>query len=159
MPQAETQSVIALANVKLAPALPRPSPAAVFRRSLRAVATRFDRSRRVILLLAAVWVLNGFDLCFTMLEANGSFFRELNPMAARLLSSPYALVTYKLTLVFLGSVVLIKHRTLRIAELGCWFLLATYSYLWIRWAEYYDHVTVTLSDPCIVGPVLGQAGH
>lgn len=156
MQRQELQSTMSLAGVDLAGAIDRvqrPSRCVAAWQAFVAIAGQFDRSRRVMLLLAAVWVLNAFDLCFTIIESNGRFFRELNPMAAQLLDTPVALATYKVSLVFMGSFILLKHRRRRISELGCWFLLCTYSYLWVRWAEYYDHLTVTLNDPCVVTPL------
>lgn len=159
MQQQDLQPTMSLVGLDLARAMDRtqrPSRLTAAWQALVALAGRFDRPRRVVLLLAAVWVLNAFDLGFTIIEANGRLFRELNPMAAQLLENPIALATYKVSLVFMGSFILLKYRRRRVSELGCWFLFFTYSYLWVRWAEYYDHVTVTLSDPCVVTP-LGSA--
>lgn len=159
MQRQELQSTMSLPGLDLARAFERaqrPSRSAAAWQALVTMAGHLNRPRRVMLLLAAVWVLNAFDLCFTIIESSGRFFRELNPMAAQLLDTPVALATYKVSLVFMGSFILLKYRRRRISELGCWFLLFTYSYLWVRWAEYYDHLTVTLSDPCVVTP-LGSA--
>lgn len=96
------------------------------------------RSRRVLLLLAAVWVLNIFDLGFTLVETTHGHFTELNPIAAHILDGPeYVLICFKLGLLTFGSVILLTLRTLRLAELGCWMLLATYIYVAVRWYAYY----------------------
>src|ERR1051326_2600361 len=83
------------------------------------------RTRRVWLLLAAVWVLHTFDLKFTMAEAATNHFEELNPIAAKLIGYPeVALVVYKLGLLGIGTGILLYLRRHSVAELGCWFLLS-----------------------------------
>jgi hypothetical protein len=96
------------------------------------------RARRVLLALAAVWVLNIFDLGFTLVESSHGHFTELNPIAASILSRPdYFLIAFKLGLLTLGSIILLVLREHRLAELGCWLLLAAYLYVGARWYAYY----------------------
>lgn len=109
------------------------------------------RPRRVLLLLAAIWVLNVFDLGYTLLESTRHQFVEMNPVAARLIDAPpSALVTYKATLVVIGSVLLLIFSWHSTAEWACWFLLATYLYVGIRWTLYYSDLHHEL-----VGPMMG----
>lgn len=113
---------------------------------------------RVLVLLSTIWVLNLFDLCYTLLEANGRHFRELNPVAAYLLDHPHALVLYKASLVTIGSVILLSHRRVRLVEFSCWFVLAAYVYVAIRWSMYFSDLHVCLADPAVtVEPLLGVA--
>ena len=109
-----------------------------------------DRPRRVLYLLAGVWVLNFMDLGLTITESEARLFRELNPLAAQMLGEPLALVMYKASLVWIGSWILLRFRARRLTELACWFLLATYSYVGLRWHQYYSDVIVTFHDPCVV---------
>lgn len=115
------------------------------------------RPRRVLIALAAVWVINVFDLGFTILEAGRFTFVEMNPVAANLIHAPpYALAVYKFTLLSIGTVILLSYRRHRVCELACWFVLAAYVALAFRWSAYYDHVAVTLDDPVVnVCPVTG----
>jgi hypothetical protein len=134
-----------------APAL-RPTPANG-QPATRDAACRFPwltRPRRVLLVLCAVWVLNAFDLGYTLLEATRSSFVEINPLAARLLSAPpYVLILYKAALVVASSLRLLSLRRHRVVELGCWFLLAAYVYVGARWIFYYEDLLGTLGDPTV----------
>jgi len=106
------------------------------------------RPRRVLLVLAAMWVLNLFDLGFTLVEAGRSHFHELNPVAARFLAQPsYVLAAYKAILVGLGSTILLALARRRIAELTAWFLLGVYILVAIRWSLYYKHLNDSPVDP------------
>lgn len=110
----------------------------------------WGRSQRVLYALAAIWVLNLFDLSFTITESKAKLFRELNPLAATMLDHPHALVLYKSSLVVIGSWLLLRYRRRRLTELACWLLLATNGYVGIRWQQYYADVMVTFHDPCVI---------
>lgn len=110
----------------------------------------WGRSQRVLYVLAAIWVLNFFDLGFTITESNAKLFRELNPLAATMMDHPHALVLYKTSLVVIGSWLLLRYRRRRLTELACWLLLATNGYVGIRWQQYYADVMVTFHDPCVI---------
>lgn len=110
------------------------------------------RPRRVLFVLAAVWVLNLADLHHTLLEASSRHFSEMNPLAAWLLrQTPALLVAYKALLVGVGSSIMLCFRQHRLAELGCWFVLAVCAGVGLRWELYFDHVAETLSDPTVNG--------
>lgn len=115
------------------------------------------RQRRVLLLLAAIWVLNFFDLESTLIESRRWFFDELNPLAASLLGLPDGfLVGYKAFMVAAGSTILVGLRRHRAAELGCWFLLAVYASVTARWSLYYHYAIAALDDPATnIHPVTG----
>ncbi len=110
----------------------------------------WGRSQRVLYVLAAIWVLNFFDLGFTITESKAKLFRELNPLAATMMDHPHALVLYKTSLVVIGSWLLLRYRRRRLTELACWLLLATNGYVGIRWQQYYADVMVTFHDPCVI---------
>ena len=116
------------------------------------------RPRRILLLLAAVWVINVFDLGYTLLESLHAAFVELNPVAAKLLGiSPVAVVAYKMGLTGISSSILLCYRRHRVSELGCWFLLTVHLYVAICWIVYYQHKLVCLCDPAVnVEPILGM---
>jgi hypothetical protein len=113
------------------------------------------RPRRILLLLGAVWVLNVFDLGYTLLEATRGSFVEMNPVAAPLLAAPtYALVVYKAALVITSSAILLVLRRHRVVEVGCWFLLAVYVYVATRWILYYQDLLSGVDDPTVTVPRL-----
>lgn len=116
-----------------------------------------NRPRRILLALAGMWVINAFDLGYTMLESNRVNFVELNPLAAQLLDGPHhGLVTYKAGLVLAGSVILLALRRQRLAEYSAWMLLGAYVLVAIRWNSYYVELAQSLSDPAVnVCPLTG----
>jgi len=124
---------------------PAPAPAERTGRGFR----RLTRPRRILLALAAVWVLNVFDLGFTLLETTRQHFVEVNPVAATLLHDPAALTAYKSALVCIGSAILLCYRRERVSEMGAWFLLCTYLAVGLRWHAYYEDVFDSLSDPAV----------
>lgn len=116
--------------------------------------TWLNRPRRVLLTLGAVWVLAVFDLGFTLMEAGTADFVELNPIAAGLLSGPPNMVmAFKFSLLTLGTFILLMVRRHFVAELGCWFLLATKTYVALRWLSYYSCLVGGYSDPLIEAPL------
>jgi uncharacterized protein DUF5658 len=108
-----------------------------------------DRATRVLAVLSLIWVLNFFDLSYTVLESSGRHFRELNPVAAALLESPIALVAYKAALVAVGSTILLLYRNVRVVEWGSWLVLAAYVWVAIRWSLYFADLAVCATDPVI----------
>jgi hypothetical protein len=115
------------------------------------------RARRVLFTLAAVWIINLLDLGYTLLESFHHWFIELNPVAARLIGeSPTVLVGYKLALLLISSTILLIYRRHRVAELGCWFLLAVYLHVAVCWSLYYQHRLISFEDPATnVDPIIG----
>lgn len=106
------------------------------------------RPRRVLLLLSAVWVLNAFDLGYTMLESTRQHFVELNPVASALLKGPdHWIVAYKAGLVLCGSSILLALRRFALAECSCWLLFFAYCYVGGLWSRYYQELLITLCDP------------
>lgn len=113
------------------------------------------RPRRVLFILAAVWVLNLFDLHYTLLEAPQRHFRELNPVAAQLLCGPpHLLIAYKLLLVAIGSAIMLSLRNHRATELGCWLIFATYAFVGVCWQAYYAHAMDLFDAPAASVPSL-----
>ena len=119
-------------------------------RTARAVVDFLSRPRRVIGLLLIIWTLNIADLGFTIQESDQRLFLELNPVAANMLKCPpIVLIAYKVTLVLVASAILIRLRRHRVVELSCWFLLAVYGYVGIRWNIYYGDLAIAMSDPAV----------
>lgn len=98
-----------------------------------------NRSRRVLLTLAIVWVISIFDLGFTLAEWGTPDFVESNPLAVSLLKGPsWAVGAFKFGLLTVGTAILLLLRRHSVAELACWFLLATKLYVAVRWFAYFD---------------------
>lgn len=120
---------------------PRPAAARALAapRSWHGFLRHCTRPRRILLLLAVLWLLNVLDLRFTMLEASGNvLFNELNPVAAHLLGNSLdALVAYKLTLVALASLILWRLRSYSPAEWGTWLATAAYAAVFMQWMLYF----------------------
>jgi len=116
-----------------------------------------NRPRRVLLVLAAVWVVNIFDLGYTLLESLHSQFVELNPLAAELMErQPELLIFYKAGLLAPSSLILLIHRRKRATELACWLLLGAYLYVGLCWALYYEQRLLCLDDPATnIDPLIG----
>ncbi len=109
-----------------------------------------NRPRRVLLTLAAVWVISVFDLGFTVGQWGMIEFHELNPLAARLLDGPvHGIAAFKFGFLTSGTIILLALRRHSVAELACWFLLATKVYIAIRWFAYFDCVVHGRSNPLV----------
>ncbi len=108
------------------------------------------RPRRMLISMLGVWLMSAFDLLFTLIENGSSHFYELNPIAAVLLQGPPIIVTvYKFSLLAVGTLILLRLRDHSVAELGCWFLLATTTYVAIRWYCYYEFTTIETLNPVL----------
>lgn len=108
-------------------------------RSLDALGNRLGhrRSRRIVLLLAMLWLCGVFDLVFTLTAHRIGNFAEFNPLAAALLSHTVALIAFKLAMLAVGSAILFAVRHRLIAEIACWALCAVYVVLSAIWLHYY----------------------
>jgi len=102
------------------------------------------RPRRVICLVAGIWLLNGFDLVLTVLAHQQGVLYEGNPIANYLLAfGVTALVLYKIGLVLIGSYPLLRYRTARVTELGTIVILVSYAFLAVHWSECYKLYTLS----------------
>ena len=94
------------------------------------------RTRRVVLILAWIWVLNLFDLSYTLLSQKTGDFEELNPVARLYTHSPAMLAFFKVGMVATGSIVLVAFRRRRFTEAACWGLGIVYTLLALFWFFY-----------------------
>jgi len=86
-----------------------------------------------------IWMLNAFDLAFTILSHEQGFLHEENPLARIMLSHGIAsIILFKLGLVLIGSYPLLRFRKARIAELAACLVFAAYVLLAIRWSMCYE---------------------
>lgn len=104
------------------------------------------RSHRVMCMILGIWLINGFDLVFTILSHEQGVLVEQNPLARKMLElSVASLVLYKIGLVLIGSYPLVKFRTARITEWGTLVVLLCYATLAVRWSDCYEAYSVALS--------------
>ena len=105
------------------------------------------RSHRVICLVSGVWLINGFDLVFTLMSHQQGVLDEANPVARQLLNhGALPLILYKIGLVFIGTYPLLKFRTARVTELAALVILVVYTILAVMWSNCYEVYTVTHSN-------------
>ncbi len=112
-----------------------------------------NRPRRILLSLTLCWVVAVFDLGYTLSESGSNDFVELNPVAMRvLMGSPQVVMAYKFGLLGLTTIILLLLRRYRVAELGCWFLLAAQVYVATRWFTYFDCLLHSRMSVLIAAP-------
>ena len=99
------------------------------------------RSRRVLLLLVLIWMLNGFDLAFTLLANEIGGFHEANPFARPFLRASESLIAFKLASVAVASAILIAFRRRVVTEVACWLLCVVYTVLAFMWVTYYSFLS------------------
>jgi hypothetical protein len=107
------------------------------------------RAHRVVLLVLGIWLLNGFDLVFTLLSHQNGMLDEENPVARHMLAyGTSSIILFKIGLVMIGSYPLLRFRTARITELGSIVILVAYSVLALHWSECFElyHITISNSD-------------
>ncbi len=96
------------------------------------------RGNRVICFVMCIWLLNAFDLAFTLLSHQSGMLYEQNPLARQVLRlGPLSVMLYKLGLVAIGTYPLLKYRKFRISEMAAIIVVFVYSMLAIRWANCY----------------------
>jgi hypothetical protein len=106
-----------------------------------ALTKRLDaRSIRVGVLLAAIAVLNGIDLIYTLFAQNIGMLDEMNPVTAGLFGHGFygSAIGFKIVMVCSGLGILWKLRFSRLAIPACWVLLMTYVWLgtvWVQWVQ------------------------
>jgi hypothetical protein len=98
----------------------------------------WSRSRRVAELLIVLWTIGLTDLWLTLWAHRHTAFVELNPIAARMLSTDAtgALVAFKLTCMLVATLALWLARHTRRCELAAWGMAAIYFALLLRWSDY-----------------------
>lgn len=99
-----------------------------------------NRPRRVLLLLTAVWIVQAFDLGFTLVAHREEAFEELNPAADWALQrGAIGAIVFKVVLVLLGSVILWCCRKRILSECLLWLVFAACVGLSLRWRDYFAY--------------------
>lgn len=115
------------------------------------------RSHRVMILVAGLWLLNAFDLVFTITAFRQRFLYELNPVALHVLArGEIFLVLYKFGLMAIGSYPLLKFRRERVAEMGATLILIVYALVAVHWQDCYEvyaQTDLTTADTAQLDPL------
>lgn len=105
------------------------------------------RSHRVICIVLGIWLLNAFDLMFTILSHQQGLLDEGNPLARQFLQyGTPSVVLFKIGLVLIGSYPLLRFRRMRVAELGAFTILVAYALLSFHWSFCFDQYAITASQ-------------
>jgi len=105
------------------------------------------RAHRVICLVFGIWLLNAFDLIFTVLAHSQGVLDEENPLARMLLGMGIpSIVLFKIGIVLIGTYPLLRFRRARITELGTLVILLAYALLAVHWRECYELYSLTMSS-------------
>lgn len=95
------------------------------------------RPRRVLLLLAAVWIIQGFDLGFTVFAHEYGMFLELNPLGAWALQyGPIGAILFKAAMLAFSSIILWCFRKRLLSECLLWLVVFACVGLALRWQNY-----------------------
>lgn len=112
------------------------------------------RAHRVICLVLAIWLLNGFDLTFTILAHEQGLLQEQNPLARKFLADGLlSVILFKVGLVCIGSYPLLRFRRARITEMATLMILMAYGLLAVHWSECYKLYTLASGGPVNVAEI------
>jgi len=118
-----------------------------------------SRAHRVICLLMGIWLLNGFDLAFTILSHEQGVLHEENPFARHMLQfGTVSIILYKIGMVLVGSYPLLRFRAARITELGTLVILAAYAFLAFRWSVCYELYSFTATNTLNMAEITTAGG-
>ena len=116
------------------------------------------RSHRVICLVLAIWMLNGFDLTFTIMAHQQGVLQEQNPLARRFLEhGPAPIALFKVGLVLIGSYPLLRFRRARVTEMATIAILLAYGLLAVHWSECYRLYALTSGGPVNIAEITTAA--
>ncbi len=98
------------------------------------------RTRRIVILLVAIFTMSVFDLLLTLTYVQGVGMVELNPLARKVMAhgSPTLLTLWKLGIVGGACMVVFLGRRARVAEVGAWIACLVLVALTIHWLRYID---------------------
>ncbi len=118
------------------------------------------RGRRICLLVAAIWIMNAFDLSMTLHAHRHGLLSETNPIAGYfLVLGPFALIMFKILLAGFGGCVLLWSRHHALAEYMTWLAVAVNLSVVARWMSCYEFYEVTLNQgvfPSGIAPAFGM---
>lgn len=104
------------------------------------------RARRILLLLAGLWLMNAFDLTFTLHAHACGLLVEANPVAHAILPmGPGVLILFKAVLVGFSSWVLLRYRRQILVECVAWLATSAYVIVSFRWMHCYEIYTAIVA--------------
>jgi hypothetical protein len=117
------------------------------------------RGRRICLLVAAIWIMNAFDLSMTLHAHGHGLLAETNPIARYLLVlGPFALIMFKILLAGFGGCVLLWSRHHALAEYMTWLAVAVNLSVVVRWMSCYEFYEVTLNQGVLPSRIVSALG-
>ena len=106
------------------------------------------RSHRVLCIVFGIWLINAFDLTFTILSHENGMLDEKNPVARQVLQQgTLSVALFKIGLVLIGSYPLLRFRRARITELGAIVVFVAYAALAFHWFDCIELYSMTISNP------------
>ncbi|MBL9000968.1 MAG: hypothetical protein JNK25_07515 [Phycisphaerae bacterium] len=108
---------------------------------------RFDRPKRVMLLLVATGFMSLADLVMTLTYATSVGMMEVNPIARAVMAggSPWMLSLWKFATAGLGLGILFALRRVRKAEAASWMVCAVMTALTLHWMSF-NHAVAHCAD-------------
>ncbi len=117
------------------------------------------RGRRICLLVAAIWIMNAFDLSMTLHAHGHGLLTETNPIARLLLVlGPFALIIFKILLAGFGGCVLLWHRYHALAEYMTWLAAAVNLGVAVRWMSCYEFYEATVNQGVLPSDLIPAFG-
>lgn len=95
------------------------------------------RSRKVLVMLCFLWVINIMDLVLTMVAIRMGGFVELNPIARLCIHDAGLLGLFKMSLLLFSTLILFGMRRRKITEWACHGLCGVYTGLAFIWGLYF----------------------
>ncbi|MCH8969279.1 MAG: hypothetical protein IIA66_09215 [Planctomycetes bacterium] len=117
------------------------------------------RGRRICLLVAAIWIMNAFDLFMTLHAHGHGLLTETNPIARYLLVlGPFALTMFKILLAGFGGCVLLWNRHHALAEYMTWLAAGANLSVAVRWMSCYEFYEVTVNQGVLPSGIVSAFG-
>lgn len=108
------------------------------------------RSRRVFWLLLGAWIINLFDLGFTLLAHEQGILTEMNPVAVHLLLiGPLSVVVFKVGTMLFGSAIVWRFREMLFVERCVWMYALVCAGLSYWWYQFYLQADSTWMMACL----------
>jgi hypothetical protein len=106
------------------------------------------RQRRILELIAVLWLMGAVDLILTLWAQRFTPFHELNPIARSMLEAGTfkSVVLFKLSMMLSGSAAFWVARHRRSAEGALWLLMVVYVALMFRWSAYTANADELVQD-------------
>ncbi|HIG30842.1 MAG TPA: hypothetical protein EYQ50_24780 [Verrucomicrobiales bacterium] len=85
-------------------------------------------------------VLSAFDFACTIMASHTGGFSELNPLAARMMDTPFNLAVFKATMVLISSAIVLKLWRYHAAQTAAWWMCLICTTVVFRWVAFQSMV-------------------